>query len=55
MAFAGAVFLFKKLNENGYKDEMKRHNRAMEKFNIGRERNSKKDKFKKKLPDFDRS
>ena len=34
MAFAGAGFLFKKLDESGYKDEMKRHNRAMEKFNI---------------------
>ena len=38
MAFAGAGFLFKKLDENGYKDEIKRHNRAMKKFNIVREK-----------------
>ena len=29
-AFAGAGFLFSKLNHNGYKDEIKRHNLALE-------------------------
>ena len=43
-ASTGAGFLFKKFDENGYKDEMKRYNRAMEKFNIERERNGKRDK-----------
>ena len=38
MAFAGGGLLFKKLDENGYKDEMKRHNRANEKFYIKREK-----------------
>ena len=30
VAFAGAGFLFSKLNHNGYEDEMKRHNKALE-------------------------
>ena len=30
VAFAGAGFLFSKLNHNGYEDEMKRHNTALE-------------------------
>ena len=30
MAFAGAGFLFSKLNHNGYEDEIKRHNKALE-------------------------
>ena len=38
MTFAGAGFLFKKLDESGYKDEVKRHNRAMQKFNNEREK-----------------
>ena len=29
-AFAGAGFLFSKLNHSGYKDEIKRHNLALE-------------------------
>ena len=29
-AFAGAGYLFSKLNHNGYKDEIKRHNLALE-------------------------
>ena len=29
-AFAGAGYLFNKLNHNGYKDEIKRHNLALE-------------------------
>ena len=30
MAFAGAGFLLSKLNHNGYEDEIKRHNKALE-------------------------
>ena len=30
VAFAGAGFLFSKLNHQGYDDEMKRHNKALE-------------------------
>ena len=30
VAFAGAGFLFSKLNHHGYEDEMKRHNKALE-------------------------
>ena len=30
VAFAGAGFLFSKLNHNGYEDEMKRHNKTLE-------------------------
>ena len=49
--------LFKKLDESGYKDEMKRHNRAMGKCNIEREKWQERQVLKKtqKLPDFDRS
>ena len=32
VAFAGAGFLFSKLNHTGYKKEIKRHNEAMEKL-----------------------
>ncbi|CAB4044473.1 Hypothetical predicted protein [Paramuricea clavata] len=32
VAFAGAGFLFSKLNRSGYEDEMKRHNKALEKL-----------------------
>ena len=32
VAFAGAGFLFSKLNHRGYEDEMKRHNKAIEKL-----------------------
>ena len=35
-AFAGAGFLFKYLDKNGYEDEMKRHNLAMEKLGLKR-------------------
>ena len=38
LAFAGAGFLFKSLDENGYKDEMKRHNLAMEKLTEAKEK-----------------
>ena len=38
LAFAGAGFLFKSLDENGYKDEMKRHNLAMEKLTAAKEK-----------------
>ena len=37
MAFAGAGFLFSKLNKEGYKDEMRRHNEAMEKLTKAKE------------------
>ena len=30
VAFAGAGFLFSKLNHSGYENEMKRHNKALE-------------------------
>ena len=32
VAFAGAGFLFSRLNHNGYEDEIKRHNKALEDF-----------------------
>ncbi|CAB4018314.1 Hypothetical predicted protein [Paramuricea clavata] len=32
VAFAGAGFLFSKLNGQGYKEEVKRHNQALEKL-----------------------
>ena len=32
VAFVGAGFLFSKLNHNGYENEIKRHNEAMEKL-----------------------
>ena len=32
VAFAGAGFLFSKLNHRGYESEMKRHNKAIEKL-----------------------
>ena len=32
VAFAGARFLFSKLNHRGYEDEIKRHNEAVEKL-----------------------
>ena len=32
VAFAGAGFLFSKLNHSGYEKEIKRHNEAMEKW-----------------------
>lgn len=38
LAFAGAGFLFKSLDENGYKEEMKRHNLAMEKLTVAKEK-----------------
>ena len=37
LAFAGAGFLFSKLNKEGYKDEMRRHNEAMEKLTKAKE------------------
>ena len=37
-AFAGAGFLFKYLDKNGYEDEMKRHNLAMEKLTAAKEK-----------------
>ena len=33
-AFAGAGFLFSKLNHSGYKDEIKRHNLALEQLSV---------------------
>ncbi|CAB3982834.1 Hypothetical predicted protein [Paramuricea clavata] len=38
VAFAGAGFLFSKLNHSGYKDEMKRHNKALEKLAKAKEK-----------------
>ena len=37
-AFAGAGFLFKFLDKNGYEDEMKRHNLAMEKLKAAQDK-----------------
>ena len=36
-AFAGAGFLFSKLNHSGYKDEIKRHNLALEQLSKAKE------------------
>jgi chromosome segregation ATPase len=38
VAFAGAGFLFSKLNHSGYEDEMKRHNKALEKLTKAKEK-----------------
>jgi hypothetical protein len=38
VAFAGAGFLFSKLNHSGYEGEMKRHNEAQEKLAIAKEK-----------------
>ena len=38
LAFAGAGFLFKSLDKNGYEDEMKRHNLAMEKLTLAKKK-----------------
>ena len=37
-AFAGAGFLFSKLNHSGYKDEIKRHNLALEQLSHDKQR-----------------
>ena len=37
-AFAGAGFLFSKLNHSGYKDEIKRHNLAMEQLSAAKQK-----------------
>ena len=37
VAFTGAGFLFSKLNKEGYKEEMRRHNEAMEKLTKAKE------------------
>ena len=38
VAFAGAGFLFSKLNHSGYSDEIKRHNLAMEQLSIAKQK-----------------
>lgn len=38
VAFAGAGYVFKSLDKNGYEDEMKRHNEAMEKLQTEKEK-----------------
>ena len=38
VAFAGAGFLFSKLNHTGYEKEIKRHNEAMEKLSRDKEK-----------------
>jgi hypothetical protein len=38
LAFAGAGFLFSKLNGQGYKEEVKRHNQALEKLAKAKEK-----------------
>ncbi len=42
-AFAGAGFLFQKLNKDGYEKETKRHNLAMEKLNEAQQEWNQKD------------
>ena len=37
VAFAGAGFLFSKLNHRGYEDEIRRHNKAIEKLTKAKE------------------
>ena len=37
-AFAGAGFLFSKLNHSGYKDEIKRHNLALEQLSVAKQK-----------------
>ena len=37
-AFAGAGFLFNKLNHSGYKDEIKRHNLALEQLSAAKQK-----------------
>ena len=46
-AFAGAGFLFSKLNHSGYKDEIKRHNLALE--HLSKAKQSKNGMKKKSL------
>ena len=38
IAFAGAGYVFHKLDKSGYEAEMERHNRAMEKLNEDKEK-----------------
>ena len=38
IAFAGAGYVFHKLDKNGYEKEMKRHDEAMEKLNAEKEK-----------------
>ena len=38
IAFAGAGYVFHKLDENGYEKEMERHNKAMEELNKEKEK-----------------
>ena len=38
VAFAGAGYVFHKLDKNAYEDEMKRHNLAMEKLQKAKEK-----------------
>ena len=38
VAFAGAGYVFHKLDKKGYEDEMKRHNLAMEQLTAAREK-----------------
>ena len=38
IAFAGAGFLFSKLNNTGYKEEIKRHNLAIEQLSMAKEK-----------------
>ena len=38
IAFAGAGYVFHKLDKNGYEKEMKRHNEAMEKLSEEKEK-----------------
>ena len=38
VAFAGAGYVFHKLDKKGYEDEMKRHNLAMEQLTAAKEK-----------------
>ena len=38
IAFAGAGYVFHKLDKSGYEEQMERHNKAMEEFNKEKEK-----------------
>ena len=38
IAFAGAVYVFHKLDKNGYEKEMERHDRAMKRLSAEKEK-----------------
>ena len=56
IAFAGARYIFHKLDKSGYEKEMKRHDEAMEKLNADREKWYEKNvEHKNKIALFDKN